>query len=70
MHNNISNTDLNKLLNNKICLENHNKPIKAISNFKVSDLKDLAIKLNLNLNMDKIKKQDLYNSICLQLIWD
>ena len=39
-------------------IENYDKPLKAISNYKVKDLQDIAKKLNID--MEKKRKKDLY----------
>jgi hypothetical protein len=42
------------------------KPLKAISNYKICDLEEIAKKLQIQLS--KMKKQDLYNTILLKLV--
>lgn len=42
------------------------KPLKTISNYKVSDLEDLAAKLQIS--FDKMKKADLYNALLQRLM--
>ena len=39
-------------------IENYNKPLKAISNYKLKDLQDIARKLKINI--EKKRKKDLY----------
>jgi hypothetical protein len=54
-------------------MENMQKPLKGISSYKVSDLYDIAHKLDMFLSSDtKITKQELYNKIletCLSMGW-
>lgn len=49
-------------------LESYNRPIKAISNFKVNELLQLAGSLELN-NVFDLKKQELYNLIVSTISW-
>lgn len=64
---NASQEDINKLSKNKYCFNHFDKPIKGMSTYKVSELNDIANIFNINTN---VKKQDLYDSIRMQLIWD
>ncbi len=64
---NASLEDINKLSKNKYCFNHFDKPIKGMSTYKVSELNDIANIFNINTN---VKKQELYDSIRMQLIWD
>tara|TARA_Y100000389_G_scaffold204900_1_gene260623 strand:- start:4261 stop:5112 length:852 start_codon:yes stop_codon:yes gene_type:complete len=64
--NNQYNTDnYNNILKNLIYVENINKPLKNISCYKLKDLQDFSIKLNLPINNDNKKKtkKELYGGI-------
>ena len=57
---------LEKLLKNKIYVENPDRPIRSLSFYKISDLHDLAKKININIvysNGKSKKKQELYDEI-------
>jgi len=64
---NISNL-IENIKNNNYCLE-INKPIKNISFYKISDLQNIAKKLNIQIIKDnkKLKKQDLYELILFKI---
>lgn len=47
----------------------HSKPLRAISTYKVSELEQIAVQLNISME-DKLKKQDLYNRIALHCVWE
>lgn len=53
-----------KLWNIKIL--NFEKPLRAISNYKVADLRDICVNLNITIP-NKSKKKDLYQMILLKL---
>lgn len=59
--------DIIKFTQKKYCFDHFNKPIKGMSTYKVSELNDIAKIFNINTN---VKKQELYDSIRMQLIWD
>jgi hypothetical protein len=46
-----------------ICLESHNKPLKAISHYKVDELEELAKKMGILDTKKKYKKAELYQEI-------
>ena len=51
-------------------IDNINKPLKAISNYKIAEIHDICKKLNINIfdgNGKKIKKKDLYEEIKLYI---
>ena len=50
----------------KIITMNFEKPLRAISNYKVGDLKDIIKKLNIQIE-NKLRKKDLYELILLKL---
>jgi hypothetical protein len=55
----LENFDLDKL--EKMYEVHLEKPIKAVSSYKLAELKDFAEKINIS--TDKLKKQDIYNEI-------
>jgi hypothetical protein len=57
------------LQNNLFCIENHVRPLKAISNYKSDELQEIAEKLDIDLDERKWKKQDLYNEITKLTKW-
>lgn len=66
---------INNIDNEYLFLENFEKPLKSISNYKLDDLKQLCIKFN-NFNKNKYdfdinnkKKQDFYDLLCQLCIW-
>jgi len=63
---NIDSTLLQSLLSNKIYVENPNRPLRAISFYKISDLHDLCKKMNISYLYStgkSKKKQELYDEI-------
>ena len=54
--------DLDYYRNNYFCIENINKPIKAISGYTIKELELIAKKLQINIDNIKIKK-DIYQKI-------
>ena len=66
---NVEHHEIEELTKNKFCLEHFNKPIKGASTYKVSDLHNIARVLNID-NYLTYKKNELYQLIQLQLIWD
>lgn len=66
---NLNNQEVEKYVNHMYCLVHFDKPIKGLSSYKVSDLHDIAKVLNIN-NYNDYKKNQLYEIIQLQLIWD
>jgi hypothetical protein len=55
---------INKIKEDFVCLESHEKPLKGISNYKVDDLENIAKKLGVFDETKKTKKDELYNQIC------
>ena len=64
----LSRTELEELDKNYYGLESYLRPIKAISNYKVKDLHELAEKLQLT-DFVFLKKQELYDCITNLLSW-
>jgi hypothetical protein len=67
---NSSNENVNIYKNKYYYIENISKPVKAISNYTISEIQDLCNKLNIPIKTTdnkKINKQDLYNSILIKL---
>jgi len=60
---------LHELKDNMYEIVNYDKPLKGISTFKMPELKDIANKLHIQYD-EKIKKNELYEKIGLQCIWD
>jgi hypothetical protein len=58
---------MEEVLNNLFCMEQIDKPLKAITNYKIDDLEAIAYKLNMDFTSSKLKKQELYNAILLAL---
>ena len=55
--------------NKMICLESYLKPLKAISNYKVEELEELAKKMGIYEKNKKYKKTDLYQEISEASAW-
>ena len=58
-----------ELQNDVFCIENHIRPLKAISSYKADDLQTIAEKLEIDLDERKWKKQDLYDEITKLTKW-
>jgi len=56
------------ILSNLFCIEQMDKPLKAISSYKIDDLEKIAYKLNVDYTSKKLKKNELYNAILLELV--
>ena len=55
--------NINEIRSNRLIIENINKPLKAISNYKLAELQDMCKKLKIKIvddNDKKYKKKDLY----------
>lgn len=65
---NITQEKIDNIKNNLFCLENVEKPLKALSNYKTSDLEEISRKLELKLT-SSFKKSELYNKIMEICIW-
>lgn len=59
---------LSYIKNNFVQLEKHDKPLKAMTNYKVSVLEMMAHKLGLELE-NGIKKTQLYEKIIMHCLW-
>lgn len=57
------------LYNEKYCIENHIRPLKAMSSYKVSDLDEIAEKLDIDLEDQPMKKQEKYDEITKLIKW-
>jgi hypothetical protein len=58
---------MEEVLNNLFCMEQIDRPLKAITNYKIDELEAIAYKLNVDYTTSKLKKQELYNAIMLAL---
>ncbi len=58
-----------ELHNNKYCIENHIRPLKALSSYKVTDLDEIAEKLDIDLEDKPMKKQEKYDEITKLIKW-
>lgn len=54
----------------KFKLNSHLKPLQAISNYKVSELQDIADKIDLDIHSKKRTKNELYNDISEITKWE
>jgi len=66
---NVNNLEIENITRGMYSLVHFNKPIKGLSTYKVSELHDIARILNIE-NYTNYKKNELYELIQLQLIWD
>lgn len=66
-----SETDVNVIVDNMFRLEHYHKPLKAISNYKVSELESISDRLGLSLGLPKenLKKGELYERISEYCTW-
>jgi hypothetical protein len=58
-----------ELYDDKYCIENHIRPLKALSNYKVSELDEIAEKLDIDLEDRPMKKQEKYDEITKLIKW-
>ena len=58
---------MEEILTNLFCMEQIDRPLKAITNYKIDELEAIAYKLNVDYTTCKLKKQELYNAILLAL---
>jgi len=65
----LSKEEIDEIKSKTICLENYLKPIKAISNYKVEELEELANKLGIYEKNKKYKKPELYQEIMDACEW-
>tara|TARA_B100000282_G_C31734927_1_gene492906 strand:- start:444 stop:1238 length:795 start_codon:yes stop_codon:yes gene_type:complete len=69
LNDNLSLQEYIDLFNNKFCIENHIRPLKTISNYKVFDLDEIAEKLDLNFEDKPMRKQEKYDEITKLIKW-
>ena len=69
LNDNLSLQEYIDLFNNKYCIENHTRPLKAISNYKVFDLDEIAEKLDLDFEDKPMRKQEKYDEITKLIKW-
>jgi len=62
-------SELEEFKSDKVCLENHMKPLKSVSTYKTSDLECLSKKIGLYDESKKYKKNELYNLISETIAW-
>jgi len=62
-------SELEEFKSDKVCLENHLKPLKPISTYKTDDLESLSKKIGLYDETKKYKKAELYNLISETIAW-
>lgn len=60
---------VHEMKSTKICLENFMKPFKAISNYKLNELEEIAKKVGVYDETKKYKKNDLYDEITHKCTW-
>jgi hypothetical protein len=65
----LSDNELSEFKSKMTILENHNKPLKSISNYKVDELKDLSRKIGVFDESKKYKKDELYDLISEAIRW-
>jgi len=65
---NASFQDIINITSKMYCFNHFDKPIKGMSTYKLTELYDFA-KI-FNIDYQNMKKQELYDSIRMQLIWD
>jgi hypothetical protein len=65
----ITTEKIQNIFDTKFCLEDYNKPLKTISNYKSDELNSIGGMMGLNIT-GKIKKQELYNEICKVICWE
>jgi hypothetical protein len=65
----LSTDKVNELKTKMICLENFTKPFKAISNYKLNELEEIAKKVGVYDETKKYKKNELYEEITHKCNW-
>jgi hypothetical protein len=65
----ITREKIQNIFDTKFCLEDYNKPLKTISNYKSDELNYIGEMMGLDINI-KLKKQELYNEICKLICWE
>ena len=58
----VNETKIQDIIEKCICLYSYEKPLKAISNFKMDELSALAVKIGIEVH-EKIPKNELYGII-------
>jgi len=63
--------DLTKVVDTYMCLEQFDKPLKALTHYKkIAELEEIAEKLGMNFTLSsKNKKQELYNLLAQKMAW-
>tara|TARA_B100000424_G_scaffold270529_1_gene270094 strand:+ start:1519 stop:2316 length:798 start_codon:yes stop_codon:yes gene_type:complete len=69
LNDNLSLQEYIDLYNEKYCIENHIRPLKAMSSYKVSDLDEIAEKLDIDFEEKPMKKQEKYDEITKFIKW-
>lgn len=64
----VNETKIQDIIEKCICLYSYEKPLKAISNFKMDELSALAVKIGIEVH-EKIPKNELYGIIARKCIW-
>jgi hypothetical protein len=67
----LTDIDLTKVIDTYICLEQFDKPLKAMTHYKkIGELEEIAQKLGMNFTLSsKNKKQELYNLLAQKMAW-
>tara|TARA_B110000208_G_C11626372_1_gene379189 strand:+ start:9 stop:833 length:825 start_codon:yes stop_codon:yes gene_type:complete len=65
----LTNEEYAQLVDTKIKLDSHLRPLKAIGNFKVDELRILADKVGIDIYEKKWSKTDLYQEITTKIAW-
>jgi hypothetical protein len=65
----VSKEQIENMKETMICLENYSKPLKSVSSYKTSDLTQLAKKLGVYDETEKLKKPELYEKITEYMKW-
>jgi hypothetical protein len=60
---------ISELRTKMTCLENYTKPLKAVSQYKLSELEDLAKKIGIYNETKKYKKNGLYEELAAACMW-
>jgi len=60
---------ISELRTKMTCLENYMKPLKAVSQYKLSELEDLAKKIGIYNETKKYKKNGLYEELAAACMW-
>jgi len=65
----LSNDEIKDMKSKMICLESYLRPLKAISNYKVDELEELAKNIGIYEENKKYKKNELYQDISEACTW-